>query len=432
MIDSVKKIKSFLLGTKKRAIISSIVFILLIYVSSKTFSANNNKQQYETASAQKGTLIVSVAESGQVAVANRVAVTSGANGIVNHVYVKSGDTATAGETIADLTLDIAGQQKQAQAWASYLSAKNTLDSANANTNSLQSKMFVANQAFINDKGVFNPSDAQKSDPKYVEENADWLAAEAAYKNQTNVVAQAGVAVNNAWLSYETVSSNIVAPSQGTITDLTIAPGMQIGGGSVTVGGQNGTTLTTIANIKSSGTPSVSVNLSEVDAAKVSTGNKATVTFDALPSKTFTGRVIGINTTGTVSSGVTSYPATIILDSPDDKILPNMSATANIITDIKDNVLLVPTAAVQSNGGQSAVRVVKNGQITSVPVVVGESSDSQTEIVSGLNEGDSVVVGFVPSSNAGSSTGASPFSSSNPFRGLGGAGAFRGGGGGRGQ
>src|SRR5581483_7012682 len=429
-MNSVRNLKEFIFQSTKRKVIAGIVVMLVVFLVGKHITGGAKTPTYQTATAAKGTLISSVTESGQVAVANRVAVTTGANGIVSHVYVKSGDTVTAGETIADLTLDIAGQQKQAQAWASYLSAKSSLDAANANYNTLQAKLFTTNQSFLQDRGSSaNPSDTQKQDPVYIEENANWLAAEASYKAQANVIAQAQSAVNNALLAYDAVSSSIIAPSNGTITDLTIAPGMQVGGAEVS-GGSSGTTLTTIANIKSEGIPTISVNLSEVDAAKVKSGDKATITFDALPNKTYTGKVIGINTTGTVSSGVTSYRTTIALDTSDDHILPNMSATASIITDIKDNVLTVPTAAVQSSGGVSMVRVLKNGQISQVQVTTGETSDTDTEIDSGLNEGDTVVVGFVAS--GGTST-ASPFSNSNPFRGFGGGGGggavFRTGGGG---
>lgn len=427
-MNNIDKVKNILFKTRKRKIIVALVVFLLI--GWKLTGGSKQQPQYQTTRAEKGTLVVSVSESGQALVANRVAVTTGANGIVNHVYVKSGDTVSAGQTIADLTLDIAGAQKQAQALATYMSAKNSLDSANANLNSLQSKMFVANQAFLNDKGSSStPSDAQKADPKYIEENADWLAAEANYKNQQSVISQAQIAVSNAWLSYETVSSNIVAPLGGSITDLTIAPGMQLGGAEVS-GGLSGTTLTTIANIKSDGLPTISVSLSEVDAVKVKTGEKATITFDAIPNTTFTGRVLGINSTGTVAQGVTSYPATITLDTPSDKILPNMSVTANIILDVRDNVLLVPSAAVQTSSGQTTVRVMKNNAVTPFTVEVGESSDTQTEIISGLSEGDTVVTGVVSAatqqSGSGSQT-ASPFGVR--FGGFGGGGV-RGGGGGR--
>ena len=68
----------------------------------------------------------------------------------------------------------------------------------------------------------------------------------------------------------------------------------------------------------------------------------------------------------------------------------MSVTANIITSTKDNVLLVPSSAVKKASDQSTIRVMRNGRVEIVPVEIGESSDTQVEIASGLAEGDEVV------------------------------------------
>jgi len=70
------------------------------------------------------------------------------------------------------------------------------------------------------------------------------------------------------------------------------------------------------------------------------------------------------------------------------IYPNMAVDASIITTVKDNIVLVPNAAVQG----STLRVMKNGKLTSVDVTVGLSNDTQTEIVSGVSDGDTVVTG----------------------------------------
>src|SRR5262249_38058446 len=136
----------------------------------------------------KDTLVVSLSESGAVAVANRQPVTTGASGVVTEVDVQTGEAVTAGQVIARVALDTTSQQKQAAALSSYLSAKNSLTNAQTQLNTLQATLFQANQAFIKDRGVVNPSIDQQNDPVYIEENATWLAAEANYKNQQNVIA----------------------------------------------------------------------------------------------------------------------------------------------------------------------------------------------------------------------------------------------------
>ncbi|HYK08998.1 MAG TPA: efflux RND transporter periplasmic adaptor subunit [Candidatus Eisenbacteria bacterium] len=384
-------------------IVCIVVLVVAGYIGyMRFFASKSNTQQYQTAQVTRDTLVVSVSESGAVAVANRQPVTTGGSGVVTEVDVATGDRVEAGQVIAKVALDTTSQQKQAAAWASYLSAKNTLASAQNQMNTLQATLFQANQAFVKDRGVINPSIDQQNDPVYIEENATWLAAENNYKNQQQVIAAAESNVTSAWLSYQQLSGEIVAPISGTIIDLTITPGMQITAptSTTTVSSQ------TVASIKSDGNPVIGITLSEIDATKVKAGQKATVTFDAFPNKTFTGKVLGINTTGSVSSGVTSYPATIVLDGPNDDILPNMSATANIIILVRPDVLLVPSSAVQTNGGQATVRVLENNKPVNVDVTVGESSDTQTEIVSGLTEGQTIITGTIAPTTTTSST--SPF------------------------
>lgn len=420
--DIFNKLKQLSLK-KKIAII--IVLILVLIFGWTRISSSQKAVQYQTGQVTKGTLVVSLTEAGQVSVANKVSIVSQASGIVSNIYVKSGDTVNAGDKIADITLDTAGQQRQAQAYSSLLSAQNNLQSANAQLYSLQSTLFVANQKFVTDRGIQNPTDQDKADPVYIEEDATWLAAEAAYKNQSGVIGASQANLNNASLAYQLTSGTIVAPTTGTISDLLITKGMQIGSSNTTAGSSTNTSNQAIASVKTGDSTTVTVNVAEVDAPKIKVGQKATITFDALADKTFTGLVVGIDTTGTVSSGVTTYTALIELDSTSDDIFPNMNATANIITNVDDGVLLVPSSAVQTVGTNSTVRVLKNGQISSVSVQTGDTSDSQTVITSGLSEGQTVVTSAISATTTSSTTSSSPFSGG--LR-LGGGGGFGGGGG----
>ncbi len=396
------------LGTIKK-IILVIIIAVVIFFAYRSLTASKNTTQYQTAQVTKGTLVVSLTEAGQVSVANKVSIVTQASGIVSNVYVNSGQVVNAGDKIADVTLDTAGQQRQAQAYSSLLSAQNGLQSANTQLYTLQNQEFVANQKFINDKGILNPTDTDKLDPVYIEENAAWLAAEAAYKNQTNVIAGSQANVNNASLAYQLTSGTITASTNGVVGDLVITKGMQIGSSNTTAGSSTNTSNQAIASIITGNATTVSVSVAEVDAPQVKVGQAATITLDALPNKTFTGKVMGMNTTGAVTSGVTTYPTVIQLDDTTDaSIFPNMSATANIITKVDDNVLLIPSAAVQTVGTTSTVRVLKNGQVSTVSVQTGDTSDSQTVITSGLSEGETVVTSAI-STGTTSTTTTSPFS-----------------------
>src|SRR5665811_956803 len=110
--------------------------------------------------------------------------------------------------------------------------------------------------------------------------------------------------------------------------------MQIGSSNTTAGSSTNTSNQAIASIITGNATTVSISVAEVDAPQIKVGQVATITFDALPNKTFTGKVMGLNTTGTVTSGVTTYPAVIQMDDATDaSVFPNMSATANIITKV---------------------------------------------------------------------------------------------------
>ena len=201
---------------------------------------------------------------------------------------------------------------------------------------------------------------------------------------------------------------------------------------------SGTTLVTLI----SPTSIAQLSLNEVDIAKVAVGQKADLTFDVLPDLSITGTVIEIDTLGTVSQGVVTYGVKIAFDTQDERIKPGMSVSASIITQAKTDALLVPSSAVKTSGGSSYVEEVEGATaadaanaagITSaaplkrVSVQAGLSNDTQTEIVSGLNEGDLVVARTVTAT-----TTATPAQSRSILQAAGAGGGnavFRGGGGG---
>lgn len=343
--------------------------------------------QYQTATVTQGPLVVSVAVSGQVSSANSGSVTTQASGVVTKILVQNGDTVKTGQAIAQFDLDQNSLQKYQQALASYQSAKNNVAAAQANAYTLQSSMFVANQKFTT--GAIANGTASY-DPTYIEQNATWLASEQQYLNQQNVIAAAQTALNAAAASLKDVSATVTAPISGKVTGLSLQVGSVL---TSATNANGGSTDQKIASIQTSAAPTVTVQLTQVDVPNIKVGNKATLLFDAFPNQTFTGKVVSIDTIGAVSSGVTTYPAVIQLDTNTGNIFSNMTVTANIITNTKDNVLLVPIAAIQtSTTGDTSVQVMKNGQPTQVNVTVGLESATQAEITAGLSLGDTVVTG----------------------------------------
>ena len=163
-----------------------------------------------------------------------------------------------------------------------------------------------------------------------------------------------------------------------------------------------------------------MTLNEVDVAKVAIDDRATLTFDAIEDLTTTGKVIQIDTIGTVSQGVVSYNVLIALDTEDERVLSGMSANISIITDIRQNVVVVSSSAVKSYGDSSYVEVLDGATETGgtrgvtsdtlprqVTVEVGLSNDTQSEIVSGLNAGEYVVTRTVTDTATSTSASSAP-------------------------
>lgn len=153
---------------------------------------------------------------------------------------------------------------------------------------------------------------------------------------------------------------------------------------------SGSSSSPAVSIEDLGSLTSTVTVSEVDIPKVSLGQKATLTFDAIDGLSLTGKVTAIDVGGTVSSGVVSYNVTVSLDSGDARIKPGMSVTADIVTAIRQDVLIVPNSAIKSTAGSQYVQVMVNGAPKEQPVTVGLANDTDSEITSGLKEGDTVV------------------------------------------
>lgn len=185
---------------------------------------------------------------------------------------------------------------------------------------------------------------------------------------------------------------ITAPFSGIVASLPVNVGDTVG---------TGTTVATLITNQKIAT----LSLNEVDAAKIKVGNKTTLTFDAIDGLSLTGSVTEIDTLGTISQGVVSYYIKISFDTQDDRVKPGMTANAAIITNIKQDVITVPSSAIKTQNGTSYVQIFNppltstagNQGITTaeipqqVAVETGLSDDTNTEILSGLNEGEQIII-----------------------------------------
>ncbi len=133
-----------------------------------------------------------------------------------------------------------------------------------------------------------------------------------------------------------------------------------------------------------------VTLNEIDAARVKVDQKATLQFDAAENLSITGKVVEVDTLGTINQGVVSYGVKIAFDVDDERIKPGMTVSTSIILESKQNILLAPSSAVKGIGENSYVEVLVSGQPQRKTVVTGSSNDIMIEIISGLEEGEKVI------------------------------------------
>jgi HlyD family secretion protein len=174
-------------------------------------------------------------------------------------------------------------------------------------------------------------------------------------------------------------ARIVAPFDGVITAVDAVVGQTASG-----------TAVTIADLDHL---EIVVNMSEVDVNRLQTGQQVEITLDAVTDITLEGSVTQIAPAGVQSSGVVNYPVTVALTNTAGGVKTGMTANLSIIVDQRENVLTVPNRAVRTIplGKQKVVALLSNGQQVQTPVEAGLSNDTVTEIISGLKEGDVVVL-----------------------------------------
>ncbi|MBI3972917.1 MAG: efflux RND transporter periplasmic adaptor subunit [Chloroflexi bacterium] len=201
------------------------------------------------------------------------------------------------------------------------------------------------------------------------------------------------------------AATLIAPFAGHVAATGANLGEQVGSGTAAV------TLVDTRQVR------VDVVVDETDVAQIEPGQPVTLTLEALPDQRIRGVVKVIAPTATVQQGVVNYSVQIAVDPAQARgVKPGMTATASIVTASKDGVVLAPNRALRSQGRNRFVEVLDTeGKAATRPVQVGMANDQFTEIASGLQPGDRVVIPTTTTAQA-------------RIPGLGGAGGFGGPGG----
>ena len=233
-------------------------------------------------------------------------------------------------------------------------------------------------------------------------------------NMQDQIDAAAIQLQNARLSLQNAKDRledytITSPIDGTVIEKNYKAGDNIDPSTATATGANAF----LAVIYDMSRLTFDINVSEMDVVRVEVGQKVTFTADALDGQEFTGVVEKVNINGTTQNGNTSYPVTVVVDGSGSDLaaqglLPGMSVSASIIVEEIADVLAIPVDAVQRSetpyvfvAGEGAMddkgNLVDFTKLEQRTVELGRNSDEFIEILSGLEEGETV---FIP--NAASS------------------------------
>jgi HlyD family secretion protein len=397
------------------------------------------------------TQVISASGSVTAQTGAQVNIGSQISGRIKHLYADVGSKVQAGQVIAELDLpDLKAQVRQAdasvaanraslnqqlagvglqetetrtaidQAQAALTAAQAGLNEAQANADNSAANLKRVAQLF--DKGYIAASEVDSAQAQAKVNAAQVVSAQEQIKQAQATVAsaQAGTAQNRvkqaqvatarasvaqsqASLAYQQAQmdkSFIRTPISGTVLQLTQQEGETI------AAGLSAPTVIIVADLTRL---QVDAYVDETDIGQVKLGQPAEVTVDAYPNHPFAGRVAKIASIATLQQNVVTYDVTIALDNPGDLLKPDMTTSVNITVAKKEKALAVPVDAVkQSDQGTTVTVMEKQGNQEAtykvVPVETGVSDGEYTEVTSGLQEGQTVVLsGEVPGMTASKDT-----------------------------
>ena len=377
---------------KKRFFI--LLGLLIAAGAAYYFFSSNSKQEttYLTESVTRGNVEKTVVASGSVESVNEVDVGAQASGKITKLYVKLGQEIKKGEMIADIdsTTQINTLNTKKAALVSYqaqLKAKKTAYDVALSSYNRLSKLYTQKATSLDSlNSAKSTLDNAKAEMEAIEAN----------------IKQAEIEVNTAETNVG--YTKITAPMDGTVISVPVSEGQTVNANQTTP------TIVTIADLSKM---KIKPEISEGDITKVKAGQEVSFTIlsdsqtvyhsvidsvDPANTTTSDSSSTSSSTSSSSSSSTTSaiyYYANVLIDNPNRTLRIGMTTENNIkIANAKD-VLLVSNMAIQKLDGKSFVNVLNDkNQPEQREVETGVQNDFQTEIKSGLNEGEKVIVSQV--------------------------------------
>ena len=392
-----------------------LTLIIAISLVSTVFTgcASSETTAQETAVVTRGDLEIGVTVSGNLEMPHKTDLSFGITGMVAEVLVSEGDSVVKGQDLAkldasslELNIEIA-QARYETAQIEYKMTENKLMQTiyphytNTYATDLPGVWLVLDEAqdtLEEAQRLLEQGETEKAQALLDLVEASLLKAQ--QKSQARLwalplsikllelqVDQAKIALDAAELELASVrleltKAVITASFNGIAADIMISEGQQL---SAMTYANPAICLIDTTEIKMDGI------IDEIDISMVKLGQEADITLDALPDKKVKGKVTFISQAGTVQAGVVSYESTITLGKWDEELRDGMSATAEIVIERRDGVLLLPNRAIQGSLANPSAEVVTGEQVEQRQITLGLSDGINTEVLSGLEEGERVVV-----------------------------------------
>ncbi|MFA5940385.1 MAG: efflux RND transporter periplasmic adaptor subunit [Sinimarinibacterium sp.] len=393
---------------KPLAVTAAVAFVLAVLYA--VFNDDGSGQtRYLTQVAERGALTVKVSATGQLEPTHQVEVGSELSGTIAAVLVDDDDRVSKGQVLARLDLS-KFEDAVAKSRATRAVAQAALRQAQATVVEVQARLERYREVARLSGG--------KVPSKTEMETAEAERARA----QANVAsAEAGIAQADAALRTDETNlgkASIRSPIDGVVLERAVDPGQTVAASLQAV------TLFTLAEDLSK--MELKVDVDEADVGQVKAGLDATFTVDAWPGRRFQARIVRVGYNASDDSGVVSYPAVLQVANDDLSLRPGMTGTAEITTLAREDVLLVPNAALRfspsaqpaanrsgsvvsalmprppapvrkvrntagAEGGDQQVWVLRSGEAVAVQVRTGASNGRVTEIVGGEIEAGMAVI-----------------------------------------
>ncbi|WP_425058291.1 Macrolide export protein MacA [Sporomusa carbonis] len=296
-----------------------------------------------TVTVGRGDVQAAVSATGTISAVNSVDISSRVTGLITEVRVKENDMVKAGQVLV------------------------VLDDTSIKAQVAQYQAQLANYAAIYERSKKLAAVGGESAQQLDADRTNYLVAQSTYNNYVSQ------------LEYYVIRSPIDGMVVGKPTPA---------GQTVAQGISSPQVIMTIADMSQM---QIKLLVDETDIGKVKAGQKVSFTVDAYTNKTFTGTVTSISKSATTSSNVVYYPVYVDINSPQGLLYPTMTARATINVGESKQALVVPLSAVKEEKGQKYVQLLVEGKPQSTPVQTGLSDDEKVEILSGLNEGDQIVL-----------------------------------------